>query len=62
MVYNKENLVRFLKLNHLNVNSKLLLVYLGESSSSFPLNHQDQIMPEILVEVNNEGLKSMVLV
>ncbi len=59
MGYNKKFLISFLKLNHSNVNAGLLLTFLGEPSSSFTLKNQEQIMPEILVEINNESLKPL---
>ena len=57
MVYNKENLINFLNINRSNINSELLLIFLGEPSNVLFLKKQEQIMPEILVEINDERLK-----
>ena len=57
MVYNKENLINFLNINRSNINSELLLIFLEEPSNVLSLKKQEQIMPEILVEINDERLK-----
>ena len=54
MVYNKENLINFLNINRSNINSELLLIFLGEPSNVLSLKKQEQIMPEILVEINDD--------